>query len=104
MSHEMEMEDDLVDLRRKVAIVEEQNQALREQNSRLALALELASSDLFSSPLTHLVVLHRVLYGTIDPELALTHLHHHLRDDADLADLGRPLKYQYKENVEVSHE
>jgi hypothetical protein len=27
MSHEMEMEDYMVDLRRKVAIVEEQNQA-----------------------------------------------------------------------------
>ena len=40
MSHEMEMEDYMVDLRRKVAIVEEQNQALREQNSRLLLALE----------------------------------------------------------------
>ena len=40
MSHEMEMEDYLVDMRRKVAIVEEQNQALREQNSRLTLALD----------------------------------------------------------------
>jgi hypothetical protein len=40
MSHEMEMEDYMVDLRRKVAIVEEQNQALREQNSRLTLALD----------------------------------------------------------------
>ena len=40
MSHEMEMEDFLVDLRRKVAVVEEQNQALREQNSRLTLALD----------------------------------------------------------------
>ena len=58
----------------------------------------LASSDLFSSPLNHLVVLHRVLYGTIEPELALDYLHQHLRDDADLADMGRPLKYQYKEN------
>jgi hypothetical protein len=36
----MEMEDYLVDLRRKVAVVEEQNQALREQNSRLTLALD----------------------------------------------------------------
>lgn len=62
---------------------------------------QLASSDLFSSPLTHLVVLHRVLYGTIDPELALTYLYHHLREDADLADLGRPLKYQYKENAKA---
>ena len=40
MSHEMEMEDYMVDLRRKVAVVEEQNQALREQNSRLTLALD----------------------------------------------------------------
>jgi hypothetical protein len=63
----------------------------------------LASSDLFSSPLNHLVVLHRVIYGTIEPELALAYLHQHLRDDADLADLGRPLKYQYQENVEDSH-
>jgi hypothetical protein len=38
--HEMEMEDFLVDLRRKLAVVEEQNQALREQNSRLTLALD----------------------------------------------------------------
>ena len=40
MSGEMEMEDFLVELKRKVAIVEEQNQALREQNSRLTLALD----------------------------------------------------------------
>jgi hypothetical protein len=40
MSHEMEMEDYMVDLRRKVAIVEEQNQLLREENSRLLLALD----------------------------------------------------------------
>jgi hypothetical protein len=40
VSHEMEMEDYMVDLRRKVAIVEEQNQDLREQNSRLTLALD----------------------------------------------------------------
>lgn len=45
---------------------------------------------------THpLVVLHRVLYGTIDKAEALNYLHSHLRDDADLADMGRPLKYQY---------
>ena len=44
MSHEMELEDYLVDMRRKVAIVEEQNQALREQNSRLTLALDEAMS------------------------------------------------------------
>ena len=59
----------------------------------------LASSDLFSSPLNHLVVLHRVIYGTIEPELALAYLHQHLRDDEDLADMGRPLKYQYQENA-----
>jgi hypothetical protein len=40
MSAEMEMEDFLVDMKRKLAIVEEQNQALREQNSRLTLALD----------------------------------------------------------------
>lgn len=39
-SYEMEAEDYMVDLRRKVAVVEEQNQALREQNSRLTLALD----------------------------------------------------------------
>lgn len=57
------------------------------------------STDLLSSPLTHLVVLHRVLYGTIDKVEALKYLHSHLRDDADLADMGRPLKYQYKDNA-----
>jgi hypothetical protein len=36
----MELEDFLVDLKRKVAVVEEQNQALREENSRLLLALD----------------------------------------------------------------
>jgi hypothetical protein len=40
MSHEMEMEDFILDLRRKLAVVEEQNQLLREQNSRLTLALD----------------------------------------------------------------
>ena len=40
MSHEMEIEDFLIDMRRKLAVVEEQNQALREQNSRLTLALD----------------------------------------------------------------
>ena len=40
MSHEMELEDFIMDLRRKNALVEEQNQALREQNSRLTLALD----------------------------------------------------------------
>lgn len=40
MSHEMELEDYMVDLRRKVAVVEEQNQLLREENSRLLLALD----------------------------------------------------------------
>jgi hypothetical protein len=39
-SYEMEAEDYMVDLRRKLAVVEEQNQALREQNSRLTLALD----------------------------------------------------------------
>ena len=36
----MELEDYLADMKRKVCIVEEQNQALREQNSRLTLALD----------------------------------------------------------------
>jgi hypothetical protein len=36
----MEIEDYMVDLRRKVAVVEEQNQLLREENSRLLLALD----------------------------------------------------------------
>ncbi len=40
MSHEMEIEDYLADMKRKLAIVEEQNQDLREQNSRLTLALD----------------------------------------------------------------
>ena len=48
-----------------------------------------------SSPLTHLVVLHQVLYGTIDKAEALRYLYSHLRDYADLADIGRPLEYQY---------
>jgi hypothetical protein len=38
MSHEMEMEDFYLDARRKLAVVEEQNQLLREQNSRLTLS------------------------------------------------------------------
>ncbi len=38
MSHEMEMEDFIMDLRRKNALVEEQNQALREKNSRMTLS------------------------------------------------------------------
>ena len=40
MSGEMEMEDFYLDVRRKLAVVEEQNQLLREQNSRLTLALD----------------------------------------------------------------
>jgi hypothetical protein len=40
VSHEMEFEDFIVDLKRKVLVVEEQNEALREQNSRLTLALD----------------------------------------------------------------
>jgi hypothetical protein len=39
-SYEMEMEDFVFDLRRKLAVVEEQNQLLREHNSRLTLALD----------------------------------------------------------------
>ena len=44
MSHEMEIEDFLVEMKRKIAVVEEQNEALREQNSRLTLALDEALS------------------------------------------------------------
>jgi hypothetical protein len=40
MSHEMEMEDYYIDTRRKLAVSEEQNELLREQNSRLTLALD----------------------------------------------------------------
>jgi hypothetical protein len=40
MSHEMEMEDFYLDARRKLAVSEEQNELLREQNSRLTLALD----------------------------------------------------------------
>jgi hypothetical protein len=40
MSHEMELEDFVIEARRKVAVVEEQNELLREQNSRLTLALD----------------------------------------------------------------
>jgi hypothetical protein len=36
----MEAEDYYIDARRKLAVVEEQNQLLREQNSRLTLALD----------------------------------------------------------------
>ena len=40
----MEIEDFLVEMKRKIAVVEEQNEALREQNSRLTLALDEALS------------------------------------------------------------
>lgn len=40
MSHEMEMEDFYLDARRQLAVAEEHNQLLREQNSRLTLALD----------------------------------------------------------------
>ena len=43
-SYEMEMEDFLTDLKRKLAVVEQQNQDLREVNSRLTLALDEALS------------------------------------------------------------
>jgi hypothetical protein len=36
----MEIEDYMVDLRRKVVVVEEQNQLLREENSKLLLSLD----------------------------------------------------------------
>lgn len=57
------------------------------------------STDLFA--VEHLVFLHRVLYGTIDKADALKYLHSHLREDADLADMGRPLRYQYQANAKV---
>ena len=63
--------------------------------AHLPVAVE--GTDLESSPLTHLVVLHRVLYGTINHVRALKYLHSHLRNDAELGDMGRPLKYQYKD-------
>jgi hypothetical protein len=40
MSHEMELEDFYLSARRKLAVSEEQNELLREQNSRLTLALD----------------------------------------------------------------
>jgi hypothetical protein len=40
MSYEMDMEDYLVAAKRKLAVVEQQNQDLREVNSRLTLALD----------------------------------------------------------------
>ena len=43
-SYEMEMEDFLTDLKRKLGVVEQQNQDLREVNSRLTLALDEALS------------------------------------------------------------
>jgi len=61
----------------------------------------LKSTGLLSSPLNHLIVLHRVIYGTIDEGRVLLYLHHHLRPDADLADMGRPLKYQYQDTADV---
>jgi hypothetical protein len=40
MSHEMELEDFLVEMKRKIAVVEEQNELpSREQNSRLDFGL-----------------------------------------------------------------
>lgn len=53
------------------------------------------ASEIESNSINHLVVLHRVLYNTISKDAALDYLHKHLKEDADLADLGRPLKYQY---------
>jgi hypothetical protein len=40
MPHEMEMEDYYLSARRELAVEREQNQLLREQNSRLTLALD----------------------------------------------------------------
>ena len=49
-----------------------------------------------SPAVDHLAILHRVLYGTIDDNDAFDYLYSHLRKDADLADFGRPLKFQYQ--------
>lgn len=46
--------------------------------------------------INHLVVLHKLFYGVIDEQDAFDYLNSNLRDDADLADMGRNLKYQYK--------
>jgi hypothetical protein len=59
------------------------------------------STDLFANSVQHLVVLHRVLCGTIDEQKALAYLHRHLREDADLADMGRQLKHQYQANMRL---
>lgn len=50
------------------------------------------------SPVDHLVMLHRVLYNTVTDREALDYLNRFRREDADFADLGRPLKFQYQEN------
>jgi cell division protein FtsB len=52
MPYEMEIEDYLVAAKRKLAVVEQQNQDLREQNGRLTLALDEARED-DSVQLTH---------------------------------------------------
>ena len=54
------------------------------------------NKQLSDTSIKHLTILHRVLYGPININEGLDYLHNHLREDADLADLGRPLKYQYK--------
>jgi hypothetical protein len=43
-------------------------------------------------------MLHRVLYNTVTDREALDYLNRFRREDADFADLGRPLKFQYQEN------
>lgn len=50
------------------------------------------------SPIDHLVMLHRVLYNTVTDREALDYLNRFRREDADFADMGRPLKSQYQEN------
>ena len=50
------------------------------------------------SPIDHLVILHRVLYNTVTDREALDYLNRFRREDADFADMGRPLKSQYQEN------
>jgi hypothetical protein len=50
----------------------------------------------YECAMDHLIKLHKFYYGLIPPEKIMQYLIEHLREDADLADLGRPLKYQYQ--------
>jgi len=50
------------------------------------------------SPIDHLVMLHRVPYNTVTAREAHDYLNRFRREDADFADMGRPLKTQYQGN------